>query len=111
MNTKGKSAKYYDPIGIEKNDDVVFNKLFALLRREIKINEKKDIENTRWQRLEYERINELEAYEHTDAPVYVIRQTFRIAFCNDLQVRPEIMTEYRNKLLFLLFKYGNKITY
>ena len=61
--------------------------------------------------MEYERINEYEAYEHTDSPVYIIRQAFKAAICRDIQVRPEILPEYRNKLLLYLFKYGNKITY
>lgn len=111
VSTKGKYAKYYDPVGIEKNDNTICTQLFALLKREIKLHENKDIETTRWQRLEYERINEYEAYDHINSSVYIVRQAFKVAICKDIQVRPEILPEHRNKLLYLLFKYGTKIAY
>ena len=106
VDTQGKKVRYYDPIGIENNDNVVCSQLFMLLRREVKIYEDKDIDKTRWQRLEFERINEFEAYDYIDSPLYVIRQAFRLTVNKDIQVRPEILPEYRKKLLTLLFKYG-----
>ena len=108
VSTKGKWAKYYDPVGIEKNDNLICTQLFLLLKREIKVHEDKEIESTRWQRLEYERVNEFEAYDHVDSAVYILRQALRVAMCKNIQVRPEILPEYRNKLLYMLFKYGLK---
>jgi hypothetical protein len=111
LNIRSKKAKYFDPIGIAKNDSVVSGQLFALMKREIKLRERKDIENTRWLRMEFERVNEFEVYEHTDSAVYVLRQAFRLAICKDIQVRPELLANYRQKLLKYLYKYSNKITY
>ena len=105
LNTKNKSLKYYDPIGIENNDNVICNQLFALLKREINEHEHDEIENTRWQRLEYERINEIEDFDHIDSAIYMIQQGFRIATCKDIEVKPENLLEYRKKLLYQLFKY------
>jgi Ulp1 protease family, C-terminal catalytic domain. len=109
VNTKRKHVKYFDPVGIEKNDEMIRTQLYALLKRELNLYENKEIDQTKWQRLEYERINEFEAYDHIDSSVYIIRQAFKFAICKDIQVRPEILKEYRNKLLYLLFKYGNKL--
>jgi hypothetical protein len=111
LNTRTKCAKYFDPIGIEKKDDVIFDQLLALLKREIKFHENKSIENTRWMRLEFERINEYETYPNCDSGVYVVRQALKSATNKDVKVLPEVMTEFRSSLLLHLFKYGNKITY
>lgn len=108
VNIRTKNAKYYDPVGIEKNDNFICKQFFALLKREIKLHENKEIENTKWQRMEYERVNEFEAYDHVDSAIYILRQALRIALCKNIQVRPEILPEYRNKLLFMLFKQASQ---
>lgn len=111
LNTMTKCAKYYDPIGIEKKDDVIFDQLLTLLKREIKYRENKSIENTRWMRLEFERISEGEGFSSCDSGVYVVRQALKVATCKDIKIVPEVLTEFRSNMLLRLFKYGNKITY
>ena len=111
LNTRTKCARYFDPIGIEKKDDVIFDQLLALLKREIKFRENKSIENTRWMRLEFDRVSECEGFSSCDSGVYVVRQALKVASCKDIKIVPEVMTEFRSSLLLHLFKYGNKITY
>ena len=111
VNNREKTAKYFDPIGIEKNERQIYNSLCEFLKQEILFHENRSIEKTRWKQLEFERVNEIEAYDHIDSAVYILRKALEISTAKRIQVCPEVLNEYRTKLLVLLFKYGTKIVY
>lgn len=111
LNVRSKCAKFYDPIGIEKKDDLIFDQLLNLLKREIRYHENKSIENTRWMRLEFERITEYESFFSYDSGAYILKQAFKVATNKDTKIHPEVLVKYRSTLLVQLFKHGNKITY
>ncbi|OMJ68250.1 hypothetical protein SteCoe_34350 [Stentor coeruleus] len=111
INNREKTAKYYDPIGIEKNEKQVFKGLFDFLKQEISFHQGKSIESTRWKHLECQRVNEIDAYDHIDSAVYVLRLAFKISTGKDIEISPDVLNEYRTKLIALLFKYGTKIVY
>ena len=111
VNNREKSAKYYDPIGIEKNEKQIFSALYDFLKMEILFHQGKSIEKTRWKQLECEKINENEPYDHIDSAVYILRQAYKISTGKTILIAPETLNEYRTKLLVILFKYGTKIVY
>jgi hypothetical protein len=111
VSNREKKARYYDPIGIEKNEKQIFSALHEFLRNEIACHQKRDIESTRWKQLDCKRVNETEAYDDVDSAVYILRKTLKISTGKNIPVTPEVLNEYRSKLLVQLFKYGTKILY
>jgi hypothetical protein len=109
VNNREMTARYYDPIGIEKNE--VFAGLFDFLRQEISFHQHRTLESTRWKQLNCQRINEVDAFDHFDSAVYVLRMAFKVASNKNITITPQGLNEDRSKLLILLFKYGTKIVY
>ena len=111
VNNREKNAKYYDPIGIEKNDRKIFNSLYSFIKQEINFHQNRKIENSLWKQLEYTKVNEKAPYDHTDSAVYILNLASKICTNKSTDLSPEVLNEYRTKLLVHLFKYGTKILY
>ena len=111
VNNREKTARYYDPIGIEKNEKQIFVGLFDFLRQEVNFHQGRSFESTRWKQLDCRRINEEEAYDHIDSAVYILRLALKVATGKNIEITPEVLSEHRNRLLIMLFKYGTKIVY
>lgn len=111
VNNREKTAKYFDPVGIEKNEKQVFSALYDFLKQEIQFHQGRSIDKTRWKQLECERVNEEEPYDHIDSAVYILRQALKYSTGKDIELAPQVLNDYRTRLLVLLFKYGTKIVY
>ena len=107
-NLYNKSIVYYDPIGIESEEKSIKTRLFIFLKSHIGINDHV-LRNLFLKKLKYEEFIESEVYDHVDSGVYIIMQALSVAADKTIQIKPERITDYRRKLLHLLFKHGVKV--
>lgn len=99
-----------DPIGIDNFKKKSKLALSTFIKSEIRL-EDSFVKNYFLRKLTFEFEVEAEVYDHFDSAVYILMQAHKHFLNSKLVISPETMNKFRIRLLYLLFKYGTKITY
>lgn len=104
FDTMKKVARFYDPIGICNNKAAVQEQLKVFIKHELSTNEYEG-QGAHWSRIDLEKVNENEVYPYFDCGIYIIRQAHRFAVQENRSVHPELLPNYRKKILNYMFKH------
>ena len=107
LEVRGKVIKFFDPIGIADESQLVLNQVSMLVANQLRVFQKLDIAKTRWANIQIEKINETEVFPDYDCGIYIFRRVHIYALQQNKAIHPEALPAHRKSMMDYMFKHSN----